>query len=307
MAKKQNNKSVWGIVIAVLVFLFILGYIFAGVLSLLVGGTEVQSGNIAVVPVKGIISTENSGDLFGTVNAVSSTIVADIEKASGNPQIKAILLEINSPGGAPVATDEVVQAIKSTNKTVVAWIRETGASGAYWIASAADYVVANRMSITGSIGVYGSYLDFSGLLTDWNVTYERLIAGEYKDLGVPYRVLEPDEKRLLQKKLDILHEEFKSDVQNNRKLSDEEIQAAGNGEFFLGSEAKQLGLVDELGGKGEAIAFIENKLGIKAQLIAYSHEKSFIEVLSGLLNDRSFYLGKGLADGMQSSNVGMLK
>ena len=81
-----------------------------------------------------------------------------------NKDIKAIVLEINSPGGSAVASDEIASAVKKSNKPTVAVIREAGASGGYWIASSTDHIIANRMSITGSIGVISSYLEFSGLI-----------------------------------------------------------------------------------------------------------------------------------------------
>jgi protease-4 len=307
MAKDEKPKSRWGLILGILLVIFILGYIFLGMLSLLIGPGEVKQGNVAVIPIRGVILTEASGGLFESGTAVSSQIVQDIEDAAANPGIKAIVLEIDSPGGAPVATDEIATALKNSNKTTVAWIREIGTSGAYWVASSAEYIVANRMSMTGSIGVYSSYIEFSGLMRDWNVTYERLVAGKYKDMGVPYRQLTEEERGLLQKKLDLLHREFKEEVRKNRKLSINQIDAIATGEFFLGSEAKTLGLVDELGGKKEALRYVENKLGITAEPVSYEHNPGLIELLTGMMNDKSFYLGKGLASGLrENERIGMI-
>ncbi len=258
-----------------------------------------------MIPVKGLIVTESTRDLFGTGIASSSQIVRDIEDASRNPEIKAILLEIDSPGGAPVATDEIATAIERANKTTAAWIREAGASGAYWIASATEYIVANRMSITGSIGVYGSYLDFSGFISDWNVSYERLVGGKYKDTGAPFRKLSSQERKLLQKKIDLMHQIFSDEIQKNRKLTKSQINAVAEGEFYLGSEAISLGLIDKLGGKKEAIEYIEKKLNITAKLAVYEHRPSLLEILGGMVNERSFFLGKGIGEGI-NNRIGML-
>ena len=108
-------------------------------------------------------------------------------------------MEINSPGGSAVASDEIATAVKNAKKPVISLIREVGASGGYWVASASDYIIANRMSITGSIGVISSYLEFSGLMEKYGVGYERLVAGENKDLLTPYKKLEADQKALVQK------------------------------------------------------------------------------------------------------------
>ncbi len=301
---KQKKKNNWGVVLGVIIFLFIMAYLFSALLSVFLSGDELKQGNVAKISVKGVIMTDNTEDFFGSSVADSTTIVADIEDAAANPMIEAILLEINSPGGAPVATDEIAQALERSNKTTVAWIREVGTSGGYWIASSADHIIANRMSITGSIGVIGSYLDFSGFLNDWNVSYERLVGGKYKDAGIPYRQLTAEERRLFQKKIDLLHQEFKDSVQKNRRLTNSQIENVAQGEFYLGSEAKNLNLIDQLGGEREAIEHIEKKLNITAEIVVYEHEPSLLEILSGLLNDRSFFFGKGLAEGMQQGRIG---
>ncbi|MBS3107032.1 signal peptide peptidase SppA [Candidatus Woesearchaeota archaeon] len=274
MKKPESNK--WTTVIIVLLVLFVLGWFFSKLIALAAG--DIETGNVAIVPVAGTIFTSDGGFFEGV--ALSGDIVEQIEAADANPEIRAIILAIDSPGGAPVASSEVATAISRVNKTTVAWIRESGASGAYWIASATDYIVADPLSITGSIGVFGSYLDFSGLMADFNVTYERLVSGKYKDTGVPFRKLTDEERRLLQKKIDLMHEAFKEAVAKNRGMTRSEIEALATGEFFLGMEAKGAGLVDELGGKQEALGYIERTLKISAEPVLYQHEPTFLEVLS---------------------------
>jgi protease-4 len=307
MAKKEQKRSRWGLIIGILVILFVIAYIFAAMISLFIGVDDIKTGNVAIIPIKGIILTSGQQDIFSSNFADSSKIVQDIEKISKDPSVKGIILEIDSPGGAPVATDEIATALKRSNKTIVAWIREVGASGGYWIASTADHVIANRMSITGSIGVYGSYLDFSGFINDWNVSYERLVAGKYKDSGVPFRELSSEERRLLQKKLDILHQQFKDEIQENRKLTVSQTNAISEGEFYLGTEALELGLVDELGGKTEAVAYIENKLNISAKTVVYEHKASFFDMLAGFVNQRSYFFGLGMGEGMRTDNIAMFR
>ncbi|MBW2989788.1 S49 family peptidase [Candidatus Woesearchaeota archaeon] len=175
MAKKEE-KSKWGSAFKIMVFLALLSFIISGMFSFF-AGTELKEGNIALIPVKGVIVSEDYRS-FGQEAADSPSIVRFIEEADKNPKIKAIILEINSPGGAPVATEEIASAIESSNKTTVAWIREMGTSAGYWVASSCDKIVASRMSATGSIGAVVSYLDFSGLLDHHNVTYQRLVAGK---------------------------------------------------------------------------------------------------------------------------------
>ena len=158
--------------------------------------------------------------LFGIGGVVSTTIAGYLKKAKENPRIKAIVVEINSPGGTVVASKEIAAAVEDakTKKPVIAWIREVGASGGYWVASSADHIIADEMSITGSIGVLGSYLSFGGLIEDYNVSYERLVGGQYKDAGSPFKDLSAEERELLQERINIIHDAFIRKVAKDRKM-----------------------------------------------------------------------------------------
>ncbi|MBI2653885.1 signal peptide peptidase SppA [Candidatus Woesearchaeota archaeon] len=289
----------WGYAIFVLLLLSFLALISVGVLSLFVGvDVESLGGNVALIPVHGVIlGTEDSESFFETTTT-STDIVELIEKADKNPGIKAIILEIDSPGGSAVASEEIANAVKKTNKTTVAWIRESGASGAYWVASAADYIVASKVSITGSIGVIASYLEFPGLLERYNVTYQRLVAGKYKDIGSPFKEMTNEEKALFQQSLDAIRDYFVSEVAKNRNLNKKDIDKIANGLFYLGVQAKELGLVDELGSKDETIAYIEKKEGIKAELVEYKKEKGLLELLGEVFSKQSFFVGKGIGSSL---------
>ena len=295
MNKAEPNFK-WGYAIFVLLFLGILGFIIVSIISLF-GGIDVENlaGNVALIPIEGVIvGSKDSESIFEKATS-SSDIIEFIEKADKNPSIKAIILEINSPGGSAVASEEIANALKKTNKTTVAWIREVGASGAYWIASASNHIVADRVSITGSIGVIASYLEFPGLLDRYNITYQRLISGKYKDIGSPFRELTDEEKNILQQNLDVIRDYFVSEVAKNRHMNKKDVDRIANGMFYLGVQAKDLGLIDEIGGKDEVIGFIEKKDGITAEIAEYKKEKTILDVLSKVLSKQSFYLGKGIA------------
>ena len=196
--KASNTKRVLLIILTVFIFIFI----FIPVVINLFDGSKF--GNVALIPIEGVI-TGSGGGSFGASTLSSKDIVSFIEAASESNQVQVIVLEINSPGGSAVASDEIASAVKKSEKPVVAYIREVGASGGYWIASASDHIIANKMSITGSIGVISSYLEFSGLMEEYGIGYERLVAGSKKDIGTPFRKLQLDEKDLLQSKLDKIH------------------------------------------------------------------------------------------------------
>jgi len=299
MKPAQGPSFRWGYAIFVLLLLSILGFMAVGVISLFAGiDVESLSGNVALIPIEGVITgSEDSEFIFESVTASPDTIEL-IEKADKNPSIKAIILEINSPGGSAVASEEIANAVKKTNKTTVAWIREIGTSGAYWIASASDHIVANRVSVTGSIGVIASYLEFPGLLERYNITYQRLVAGKYKDIGSPYKDPAQEERELFQQSLDEIRDYFVGEVAKNRNMGKKEVDKMANGLFYLGSQAKELGLVDEIGGKDEVIGYIEKKEGIKAEIVEYKKEKSLFEVLSRIISRQSFFVGKGIGNSL---------
>ncbi len=295
----EKNSFRWGYAIFVLLFLTMLAFIAAVIISLF-SSVDVGSlsGNVAWIPIDGVIvGSDDSGFLFESGTA-SPQAVEFIEKADNNPNIKAIILEINSPGGSAVASEEIANAVKKANKTTVALIREVGASGAYWVASSAEHIVADRVSITGSIGVIASYLEFPGLLDRHNITYRRLVAGKYKDMGSPFKEMTPEEKDIFQQNLDSIRDYFAGEVAKNRKMSKKDVDKLANGMFYLGAQAKDLGLVDELGGKDEAIRYIENKEGIKADIVKYKKERTLLDVLSKVMSQQSFFVGKGIGSSL---------
>jgi len=287
-SKKRNVLLVVVIVIAVLLFLSMCS-LFLGYDSFL--------GNVAYIPVKGVITVDGSSSLLGADYASSENIVAFIEDAAEDPLIEAIVFDINSPGGSAVASDEIAQAIKRANKTTVAVIREVGASGGYWIASSTDHVVANRMSIVGSIGVISSYLEFSRLLDNYNVTYQRLVAGQYKDMGTPFKELTNEEREILQKKLDKIHGFFIDEIAENRGISHEQVKNMATGEFFLGVEGKEMGLIDELGDLKTAEKYLKEELGLeRIDYLYYESKPTLWEALSQIMSPFFYYMGIGMGE-----------
>ena len=287
-ANKKINKR-WIIIIAVVSVIVVLSLVKQ------INDFKIQvKDKIAVVPLSGVIGVSDSSFL-GESFVSSTDIVEVLEKIGEDDSIKAVILEINSPGGTVVASEEIVNAVKELDKPTVAWIREVGASGAYWVASATDVIVADPLSITGSIGVISSYLQFSDLLKEYGVEYERLVSGDYKDTGSPFKELEVDERRLLQGKINLIHEFFVGAVAENRNMTYEEVKGLSTGIFYLGKEAKELGLVDVLGGKKEAVEISENLAGIKdAELVVFEEEKTLLDLFGGITSNVFYYLGKGM-------------
>ncbi|MDO8656839.1 MAG: signal peptide peptidase SppA [Nanoarchaeota archaeon] len=301
----EHKSRIKPILLTILAVLFTLFIIIPLLFSLLSDSSPL--GNVARIPIQGVITGDGAGSLGQ--NAVSSLdIIQFIEDADENPAVKVILLEINSPGGSAVASDEIASAVKRTQKPVIALIREMGASGGYWIASSTDHIIANRMSITGSIGVISSYLEFSKLMEKYGVGYERLVAGEVKDAGTPFRQLNNKEREVLQQKLNTIHDFFIQEVAANRKLSESSVRKIATGEFYLGVEALELGLVDELGDKNTAEEYIKTTYGLDdIEYAVYEPSKGLFDLLSGVFTDFSFHIGQGIGASFQQQQGGLIQ
>lgn len=303
--KKIPQRRPWVWIVGVLLALGILSIMFAGILGILLGveGTTTRgTGNVALIPIEGPIVSKSDG-LFAKSYASSTDIIKLIEKADKDRSIKAIAFWINSPGGSAVASDEIAVAIQKSNKTSVAIIREMGTSGAYWIASSTDHIIAHRASFTGSIGVIASYIEFADLMTEYNLTYRRLVSGKHKDMGSPFKRMTQEEEDLFQESLDDIHEMFIEVVAENRGLSQESVREIATGRFFTAPSAIKLGLVDELGGKEEAKAYFKKELGIDVKFVEYKKRKSFLSLLGSTATESFYAMGQGIGDSMVGSGV----
>lgn len=288
---KKKVKRVKKVLLLILAIFIALFFVIPVVSSLFNG---LKLGNVALISVEGVITAEG-GSYWGQETVSSKTIVDFLKSAEKKSMVEAVLLEINSPGGSAVASDEIASQIKKMKKPVIAVIREVGASGGYWVASATDYIIANRMSITGSIGVLSSYLEFSGLMEEYGVSYERLVAGDYKDMGTPYRKLKEDEQKILQSKLNLIHDFFIKEIAENRGLSKEKVKKVATGEYWLGAEALEMGLVDELGDKDTAEKYLKETAGLeKVDYVQYEIKKGLLEEMMGVMANYFFKVGEGI-------------
>ena len=215
--------------------------------------------NVSRVKVQGEICTyiiEGESDVSS-----SEDIVFAIEKAEQDESIKAILLTVDSYGGGVVTGEEIANALKRTQKPTVVVIRGAGASGAYWAATGADRVFASSSSDVGGIGVTMSYLDNSKKNEADGLTYNGLSAGKFKDTGNPDKTLTEEEKRLLQRDVDIVHEKFISAVAINRNLDIEKVRILADGSTMMGDTALANGLIDQIGGVFEAREYLKGIIG----------------------------------------------
>lgn len=180
--------------------------------------------------------------------------------------IAGVLVEVNSPGGAIVPSQELYRELmryRRHGKPLVVSMGSVAASGAYYLASAADRIFANPGTITGGIGVFIRVSRVDGLLEKLGVEITTLKAGKYKDIGNPHREMTPKERRLLQGMLDDFHNQFVQDVcEGRRGLDCDSVRALADGRVFTGRQAVELGLIDTLGTSQDALAYLRNSVGV---------------------------------------------
>lgn len=229
-----------------------------------------QSCNVAGVGLRGALMTylaettnEEDEDVTEAYDATSSENIGYlIDEAKNLNHIKAILVEVDSYGGSPVAGEEVASFITRAGKPVVAVIRQAGTSAAYWAISPADRIFASRNSDIGGIGVTMSYLQEASK----DKKFIELASGKFKDTGNSDKPITDEERTLLLRDLKIAHQNFIEDVAQNRKLSIDAVSRLADGSTMLGAAAKEAGLIDEIGSNYEAEAYLSQQLGEKARV-----------------------------------------
>ncbi|MDX9893058.1 MAG: signal peptide peptidase SppA [Patescibacteria group bacterium] len=187
----------------------------------------------------------------------SENIVYWITDADKDDNIKAILIEIDSYGGYPVAAEEVAEALKKAKKPTVVLIRESGVSAAYWAATGADIIFASENSDIGGIGVTMSYVDNVRQNQSEGLTYNQISFGKFKDTGNPNKSLSNEEKELLARDTEIIYNNFIKTVSENRKLDIEKVKKLADGSSMLGQMALEKGLIDKIGDLAETKEYLK--------------------------------------------------
>jgi protease-4 len=256
--KGSGIKGHWWIIILfgagfiVLVLMLALGLLLAGSKF---SAVSLSAQKVAVIPLRGEITLEGcSGGLFAAAECIDvASVKQELRKADDDPSVKAIVLDINSGGGAVVPSRELALAVKDVKKPVVSCIREVGASGAYYVASASDYIIADRDSMVGSIGVIMTTTQYYGLYEKLGLNVTVIKSGSSKDFGSPYRPMTEPEKAEMGSMVEKIYQDFVDDVANNRNMSVDYVKSLADGSIYLGSDAKTLGLIDSLGGIDDAV------------------------------------------------------
>lgn len=235
-------------------FLIIIGTLILISLFITIMEISISTGKVAIVNIKGIIVD-------------SRVSIDEIKQYRKDPSIKAIVLRVESPGGAVVPAQEIYEEIKRTIKfkPVVVSMGSVAASGGYYISCPATKIVANPGTLTGSIGVLIEIPNIKGLLDKVGVKTEVIKSGKYKDITSPFKSLQNEEKEILQKLTNDIHEQFIKAVSEGRKIPIEQVRKIADGRVFTGLKAKELGLVDEIGDLDHAIKIAAQLAKIKGE------------------------------------------
>lgn len=236
-----------------------------------------KSGNaIAVYYAFGDIDTSTDGGI------ISETVIKDLRELRENKDIKAVVLRINSPGGSAFGSEQIWNEVKALKreKAVVVSMGDYAASGGYYISCAADCIVAEPTTLTGSIGIFGMFPNVKGLTDKVGIDFDVVKTNKFSDLGALGRGLNSDEQALIQMTINKGYDTFLSRCAEGRKMSKDKMEKIAEGRVWTGEKAKKIGLVDELGGLDKAIQIAAQKAKLKEYtLLSYPEKEDFFSAL----------------------------
>ena len=268
------------------------------VLSRLTGGRfgDADEYNVGKVTVSGPIrrSQGRPSPLSGPGGATADDVVEQIEAADEDEDVEALLVELNTPGGEVVPSDDIRRAAADFDGPTVAYATDTCASGGYWIASGCDELWAREASLVGSIGVVGSRPNAKGLADKLGISYEQFTAGEYKDAGVPLKEIEDDEREYLQGIIDGYYEQFVETVSEGRDMDPDAVRET-EARVYLGTDALEIGLVDELGTEDDVETRLEALIGAEPEIREFTPNRGLAERLGIGAERVAFAAGNGVA------------
>jgi protease-4 len=217
-------------------------------------GRFAYGDKIAIIEIRGVI-TQSSG------------IIEELNQYQEDEGVKAIILRIDSPGGGVGPAQEIHREILKvkSKKKVVTSMGSVAASGGYYIACASDLIIANPGTITGSIGVIMEFANIEELFKKIGIKGVVLKSGEHKDIGSPFREMTPEEKKIIQEVIDNVHQQFVQAVAKGRKMDQEKVMQIADGRILTGEQAKQIGLVDQIGNLQDTIDIVAKMAGIEGK------------------------------------------
>jgi protease-4 len=262
-------KKVFLVFIGLFILLIVISLIFVLLQKNIPIG---ESQRVALVRIEGMIID-------------SKDTIDEIKEYTKDPLIKAIVLRIDSPGGAVAPAQEIYEEVRKAvaKKKVVVSMGTVAASGGYYIASPATKIIANPGTLTGSIGVIMEIPNVEGLMNKLGIKTEVVKSGRHKDIASVFRGIKKEDREILQQVLDNVHEQFIIAVADGRKMLYDDVKKIADGRIYTGEQALKAGLIDELGNLEDAVQAAAKLSGIKGEPVVISKKErfSFINLLKG--------------------------
>lgn len=225
------------------------------------------SCNIAVIPLQGdIVPYDPLPGEYTSVTTSGDAVVSAIRAAEADGDIQGIMLQIDSPGGSPAASEQMMNELRGSELPTVAYIREIGDSGGYLAATGANTIIASDFADVGSIGITESYVQQTQQDKNNGLQYIQLSSGKYKDMFSPDYAMTPDQQALAQRDIDLLGKVFINEVAQNRHLSTSTVETLADGSSMTAGLALKNGLIDQIGDEETARAWFADKIGDDATL-----------------------------------------
>ncbi|RFA31901.1 signal peptide peptidase SppA [Virgibacillus dokdonensis] len=321
----MNAKRWWAILIAAVLLLASLGFRFMG--SIATTNFEdmfklddnqfeeeiIEEGvgdKIAVLELNGIIQDTAPSPVLNTTSYNHKRFLDMLEQAGEDSTVDGIILRVNTPGGGVVESaeihDKIIEIQEQYEKPIYVSMGNTAASGGYYISAPANKVVAHPATVTGSIGVIMEGYDLSGLAEKWGIDFNTIKSGEYKDILSFSREMTDEEREILQTMVDDMYADFVNVIVDGRDMSESKVRELGDGRVYTGSQAKENGLVDELGSLDDTIAYMaEDNDFDDVQVVKYNYATGFNEWLGmsvqSMFTDEAEFLG--IMDMIRQSNA----
>lgn len=242
------------------------------------GSVSKEDCNVANISVEGHIAQsisdmDPSSEPAGTYT-LSDEVLRKIDEANNDDDIQAILIEVQSGGGSPVAGQEISNTLKRIKKPTVALIKDRGASAAYYAVTGTNYIIASNLSNVGSIGVTGSFTSNENSNVKNGITYNALYVGKYKEATEGDMALTEDEKNRLMGDLKKQYDIFVSDVATNRHLKIKDVYKIADGSTYVGNDALKLGLIDAIGDMETVKSYLSKRINTDVQICKNNYESS---------------------------------
>lgn len=260
---------------------------------------------VLLMDISGMITSQESSSLLGGERKMSvvARVREELERARKDHAVKAVVLRINSPGGGVTASDTLYHEIRKyrqdTGVKVIAHLMDLGTSGAYYAALAADKILAQPTTVTGSIGVIMLRLDATGLMQKVGVQALEITSGERKNMGSLFRPITAEERKLFQGIIDSLFARFTDTVAKERNLSREGVKAVADGRIMSSQEARAAGLIDDIGYLDDALERAKKEAGIAdARIVTYHRQGEYRPTIYSM-NLINLDMGELLEPGMK--------